>query len=69
MLTSNEVGLVDITAIPNADVAVTIATSIAKSAHLIASSDEISVFFDEKSKIWFRCQNSKYPFTFCMNMV
>ena len=52
MLASTDVGLVDITAVPNADVAVTIATSIVKSSQLISPSSEISVLLDESSKAW-----------------
>ena len=52
MLTSSDVGLVDITAVPDADTAVTIATSIAESSHLVNSSSETSVFLDESSKVW-----------------
>lgn len=51
-LASTDVGLVNITAIPNADVAVAIATSIAESSHLIGQDSEISVLFDESSETW-----------------
>lgn len=52
MLTATDVGQVDIIAIPNADVAVTIAASIVESSHLIDPSSEVDVFFDEPSKTW-----------------
>lgn len=52
MLTTEDVGVVEIEALPNAEVAVTVATAIADTAHLIDRDMKTDVFFDEGTKTW-----------------
>ena len=52
MFTSEDVGVIETEALPNADVAVTVATAIADASHLVDQDMKTDVYFDEGTKAW-----------------